>query len=357
MSTLRLRDIQVIRGPNMYATRSDLRFSSIAFVATLSLLVGAVASAGGRHSSAVRPVADTRVVGRVTDFVTGNPVRGAIVRIRGLGKTRTDANGSYRMAGELRRPNELAVVVRAARHWRRNAWVAVASPGSRVRADWNLVPKGRSFDMKLFNRVVRARSGSTRWEKTPRLRVIENRLACVGGTAGEDCPAWQATSSAIDSSLKMFFKDAMARVGPALTGGLMRGTAPLESVSLPAGTMLQPEELALQGFFTLAQSDRLGVVSLFPRATAGEPIDSQVLFLSASITGTARFFQLVAALGLGHVGTYSATLCDELAQKGRPTSLCVGHPLAATALDALHGRLLYSRPVGNRNLDRDPRPQ
>lgn len=296
--------------------------------------------------------------GRVVSVGNEEPVPGATVIIRGVGRATTNQAGRYKMRVRRDIAGLRQVVVTAVGHLRRKTWLHVSDSATRVRADWNVMPQSSpTFDSTLFDQLTRRGSrsvGTSRWEKVPVVRILTRKIDCPGRLVpDEGCPEWIVSSSPVSGVIMEWFQ-AVVQDLPPLIGGSVPA---VELVDLPAGAAIELDSVLVPGAVTLGQRGE-GNGNVFPVADFGEAIDGFVHLVRDTGTGSPRDILRAVAFGLGYRPPAEEELCAELFERGLRSVHCLAaggaeHP---TALDAGLGRALYTRPVGNRFPDTDPKP-
>ncbi len=324
----------------------------------LCFLMAACCSASALAVAQLGQTPRSVVKGRLVAVDSGEPIGGVTVKIKGLGRTTTNNKGRYRIRGLFDAGSVWQVTLKKRGYRRRQTWLVASKSAGAIRADWNLLPTASDdFDVKLFDAASRhglRGIGTSRWEAIPRFRIFANRLDCRGRLdPDESCPEWTVTGSPISSTIMEWMLSAIESV-PALTGGM---TPSVEIINLPGGTTISTADVLVSGAFTLGEYAGMGS-GWFPRARLGSPIDGYVYLISEfGVNGTAHIVRRIA-IGLGLVGAWAPSdLCADLWARGLRTVLCLQHgTTAATELDAVVGRALYTRAVGNQHADTDPRP-
>lgn len=334
---------------------------NLAWGAALALLgtgFSAASTSVPTPAAAVRPGQDYVLAGRVTDFVTGEPIGGARVVIKGVGRVTTRSNGRYRIKSGVD-PAGAAVKVRANGYVRRNTWLPdPATDERRSRTRWNadLLPRNGDWNRSFVDTVLRTDDGTARWAQPPTFRVYTRQLACTTGPAAPGCDVWQATDQLAPDDMQQWFTTAVLEHVPLWTGG-WSAPSEIEFVDPGAGREMTTDELLAPGYFTLIVHPDQAPLFVHPWPVAGATLSSELLVMNPHFVSSARRMALHVAFALGIRALPDAALCAQLFANGTSSYLCETHGLSApSAFDELHGRFLYSRPPGNRAPDRDPPP-
>jgi len=308
--------------------------------------------------SGTGPVPHWVVKGRIVAVDSELPIVGAKVRIKGLGTATTGVNGRYRVRARSGAKSPWKVVISKRGYRRRKTWLSPAESDRGLRADWNLLPRTSDiFDLTIFDWAARYGErtvGTSRWEQTPQVRIITNTLDC-GGLLDPDetCPSWAVTTSVMSNAMMTRILGAIESI-PALTGGMV---PTVEVITLPPNTTVSTASILVPGVFTFGEYAGRGS-GWFPGTPRGSSLDGYVYLVSehGTVEGPAHIMRRMAG-GLGLAAWPPTELCADLFARGLQTVLCLTHPAtAATTLDGILGRALYTRAVGNRYPDADPAP-
>lgn len=325
-------------------------------LATFGLLF-ALASIGGSLDG--REARRTVIRGRIVSVATEAPVAGATVAIKGVGEATTNASGRYkiRVAGDIKGLRK--VVVNASGHLRRKTWLDVSGTARRIRADWNLMPSSSpEFDSIFFDELLRpTAAGTSRWERVPVVRILTRKLDCIRLHNFETCPEWIVSSLPMSTTMMQWVQVVIEDLPP-LIGGVVPS---VEIVDLPAGASVQTDRILVPGALTLGERTLGADRDVFPAVGPGEAIDGVVSLLNFNDGRVPSDFLRQVARGLGYHDAFRGTRaqqCLDLSNRGFRSIHCEAHGLEhPNALDAALGRALYTRSVGNRSPDTDPKPE
>ena len=330
------------------ATRTSLRPATVHVIACL--LAATIPA-----SSSVAMGPNTVIKGKIATVDTREPVGGALVKVQGFGKVRTNARGRYVLRTRTPPAGAVNVFIRASGHVRRKTSIMAPGPGGRAKADWNLLPRASDgFDVRLFNSVARP-SGVSRWETLPTIRVVSNRLACRGGLLAPDsgsCPDWVGTTSPVSPKLLGWIRSAAAQMR---TLASVSGKRPrVVEVQLAPGRSFGREELLAPNVLTLGavEGDFAAVFPLFDPAQGA--IGTRAALFAESGSTDERSVRFRVARGLGFYGRLDETACNSVMGRGLSSFFCDASVAVPSALDEAMGRALYSRAIGNTAPDRDP---
>jgi hypothetical protein len=289
----------------------------------------------------VRPnLSAAAVSGIVKNALDGQPVGGITVEIPGVASVTTGGDGAFTLDGTAGAP--LPLVLRGdGFHMRETHMVS-----STVRAEIDILPIGRDFDLDFFDHVFRnlGEGHTLRWTEEPRFEIWTGVYERVEGEFYGD---FVATGEVGPDQYVQIALDVIAWDAPKYTGGVIQGTDILVLPPHAAGTRLTYHE-----YF---KAFTISVLLLAESGTSYGPswsYESGRLY-SASIWFERRFkrderqvfsHELAHTLGFFHPAQHENV----------PLPSIMRDAVALTKQDELHGRILYRRPPGSRTADKDP---
>ncbi len=324
----------------------------LARLAILTLLVSASAAGGERHRAS--PV---RITGKVVDVLTGAPLAGAKVRVKGLFTVSTNSRGRFRSTVKAHDSAEAyGAVIKKRGYWTYRPWLILEPGEGSKKAIFGVIPKSSAFDMEFFDTVVRGIGGTTRWLVEPVFELLQNRIECTAGSPGSECASWTVASEPMSADRRALIEAFVVQEVAAATGGFAT-PATISVRTLAPGTVLTKDDLLEDGKFVFAE--HIGTVPAVPfvEVENGTPIGSQVYVLAAGNSGETHWLIRRNILrSLGFAGFPSFNQCAAFATRGLLTGLCEDHGVVVGAADAAHAMVLYARPPGNQRPDQDPVP-
>lgn len=284
--------------------------------------------------------------GRVTDAVSMAPVAAAKIRARGGSRTRTDSDGLYTLA--LAGGLTTRLLLRHPDFYPRRAWTSTGEGPAAF--DSSLIPRDGGFDLEFFDHVFRGlgRRGTDRWIDSTMNVEIWTRAFELDPGLRRYVERGDASAQFIAAARSVVEQ----HVGE-LTGGVVR-PGRVRLVTHPFGTSLSSDEM-----------QPAGVVRIAVATDPTRPDFSLVSVSCAAGPGTCSGTidvhpndmdrRAIVLHELGHVLGWDHPLDRDRV----PLPSLMGprpEPDFPTEHDLLHGPILYSRPVGSRSPDRDPRP-
>ncbi len=286
------------------------------------------------------------IAGQVTDILSSEPVRRAKLRVQGHGSVRTDEGGRYSLA--LVDAGTRKMLLRKSGFYTRRTYVSVGRQP--VELDVGLIPTRGGFDLEFFDHVFRSRGrrGTEPWSDPTMDVEIWTRIFELDSSVARYVDQGDAPASFVE-----FAQSVVADHIEPLTGGHVR-VGMVRVVTHPAGTQL-----------TFDATRPAGVVRI---AVASDPARTEFSLVAVSCAGGPGSCwgaidihpkdmdrRAIVLHELGHVLGWD----HPLGRNRVPLPSLMGpepEPDYPTEHDLLHGPILYSRPVGSRTPDRDPRP-
>ena len=318
------------------------------------LVVGTVASCGGGGSSS--PTAPTSVAtptnvtfsGTVTNTVTGVPVGGATVTI-GSASATSSADGTYSLA--VTASGQAGFSVSASGYYTRESAVSMTRATT---INVKIIPQANGFDLAFFDHSVRDGSkGTTRWMIQPPIEIWTQIWRCV-----EPCNSTSATYEATADTAPAYFeryaREAIALISD-LTGGFMSNPV-ITTKAHPVGTRRQRDAGG-------GDSIRFMLTNKFSNPRSGGGTWNTPGGNGVILTGSGLSFNQTHSSATANSSIYMHELGHAVGMTpghGADLSLVPGpsimgpDPVAVTAKDRLHTKILYKRPVGSLSPDRDP---
>lgn len=258
------------------------------------------------------------VTGATISAYHGTPVVGATVAFDGFAPVTTDARGAYTIV--IPDAESHRVVVEAPGHQYRETYVR---PGISRELVFDLIPNDGSFPLGLFRHIARngfEQPGNLqplqRWTINPKVHIET---------------LWRDTGAAVDGAALQYIVAEIRRAVPHLTDGRLE----------VAGIEVGPERWDFVDGYISVHFDHAGNYG-----TVGQN-PGQVQFGTASpCTSIMVVHEFGHALGLWHSGVKPSVM------GGMPILDC--NPVTLTPDEQQVVRVLYNRPVGNVEPDRDP---
>jgi len=296
-----------------------------------SLLLVSACGGGTPTGPGPTPQAWT-ISGRVTNTLTGDPVGGATLALGGQTVT-AGADGRWTLSGEGAIPTAFDAVVSASGFHTRNT--RIQGENGRTNADVDIIRDAAPFSLDFYRQLARDSfdtpgqfKTTKRWITAPKFYINTTNPA-TGGTLST------SELGLITNSIQM--------VVPQVTGGLYQAAA------IETGTTARPEQVGwIQISIVHDQAD-----NFCGRATIGAnpgkilfnylPGCANICTPNAAISHTVVDHEIGHALGLYHAlgGAMDAT-----------ANHCKLQGLSDA--EQVHARIVYRRPAGNSDVDRDP---
>ena len=306
-------------------------------------------ASSGATSSIGRSNLSTSVTlrGRITNAVTGSPVRNARIQVTGGPATRTNSDGSFTldMGGDTRQA--LPVVIEADGYWKRQTRFSATSV-QEIHA--TLFPNGDGFDLGFFDYVFRdaGEDGTEPWTREPRFEIWTQVFDCVELAHSGVCDELEATSQKAPNQFVNLAQKVIERDSSQYTGENVLGVA-ITTVEHQPGTRIPSDVQSQIGRITFA-------LVQFPHNTSWARTWSFVMGGDTSrahvqINKKHKTFRGVYSHELAHTLGYSHPFGSESV----PLASIMRSGTNPHENDILHGRLLYGRPPDNRTPDKDPK--
>ena len=284
--------------------------------------------------------------GRITNAVTGSPVRGARVQVTGGSATKTQADGSFvlDLGGDTR--VALPVVIEADGYWTRKTRISATSLRE---IDATLFPDGDGFHLPFFDYVFRdaGQRGTKPWTREPTFEIWTQVFACVEMAHSGVCDKLEATPQKVPGQFVNVAQKIIADHASQYTGRAVLGVD-ITTLTHRPGTRIPSDVQSEIGKITFA-------LVQFPH-----DISWARTWRFTQRGDTSRAHVQINKKHKGLRGIYSHELAHTLGY---------GHPFGAESVplasimrenwphrnDILHGRLMYSRPPDSRTPDKDPK--
>ncbi len=277
--------------------------------------------------------------GRVVSYQAGQPVAGARVQPQGGAAVTTDGNGRFTIGGDRPPPaNPYLVTVDGGGHVARSVHVRW-QPGSRDDVTIDLIPLAAPFSLDFYREL--ARGGLNQPQNLrPLQRLTEDPSFYIQTTdfRGVDVPAdtLRVVREAIPSAVHEF------------SGGTLR------AARIEEGREARPEAPGWINvtLFYDTQGLLCGRASIATTPGFVELAYGNAVCSCNSPTGMS---ENLVRHELGHVLGFSHVAGREHIMTTFQDAACAGRPEGgASALERYHAALVYHRPPGNTDPDRDP---
>lgn len=284
--------------------------------------------------------------GRITNAVTGSPVRDARVQVTDGSATKTKSDGSFTLDLGADTRQRLPVVIEAGGYWTRNTR---ASATSSREINATLFPDGDGFDLVFFDHVFRdaGQRGTMPWTREPRFEIWTQVFDCVEMAHSGICDLLEATDSEAPGQFLNLAQKVIASDTSMYTGDTILGVD-VVSVTHRPGTRIDKAVQSEIGKITIALVQFPHRISWARRwrFTRGD-LSRVHIQLNKKHKGKRGVYthELAHALGFSHpFGGESVPLASIMRTGSNPHKN-----------DILHGRMLYNRPPDSRTPDKDPK--
>jgi hypothetical protein len=280
--------------------------------------------------------------GRAIGVLSNQPLMGVTVRADGGGQTLTDDDGQFSLAGAGAPAGSQRLTFSSTSTVERQ--MPVRAPGDA--ASVTLIPK--SFDLRSFDEMFRARGGLHRWVEAPRL-VVERRVLTFTNTTAMN---YTATADLMSEEEASQLIDDLSRALPQLTGNSFSGFA---SVDIEVADEGDPVAISRDGVIVVARyqglSPKLGAWGYGRWAWNGAGqvrmgavmVDNEFEQSGSPYRRSLRAHELGHALGYDHVSSDAS-------------AMNISGRIEPTAFDLDATSIAFRREPLNMSPDIDPDP-
>jgi hypothetical protein len=280
--------------------------------------------------------------GVIVDSLDGRPLPGITLSIGDASSTETGPDGTFSLPATA---TPMSLRIEGEGFFERHTRVAASS----VRAQIDILPRGRAFDLDFFDHVFRnlGANGTERWIREPRFEIWTGIYDCETGEFEGECGDLVSSGETAPGQFVQVARDVILADAPKLSGGFVTGTSLFTREPHPAGTRLTWREYFQPYTITvvMVRGIDFSFAWLWPYESGAYYAGTMQLTKQEHKTDPAvHSHELAHALGFSHPAGYDRVPLPSIMREAR----------AVTAQDVLHGGILYRRPPGSRTADSDP---